>query len=393
MAAGTIFILCESLAVALAPPMEWDTLTYHFALPNAYLQNGHITYLADTMFWGMPQLTEMIYLPAIRIAGIEAAAVTGVLVGAVALLGLLGYVKSKFNNVAAWTAVAAVLAGGSLSWSLATGYVDWMGLLFGWSALAALTHWLEKQDRRMLILAGLFCGGAIGTKYSAGVVLIGAILVLGLMPRHQGWKTFISNIFILGLTAAITSSPWWIKNFLGTGNPFYPFLFPSGAMDQIRLNIYEKAPAWRDWRAVILLPWQATFLGIGGKEGFSADIGPLLVGLSPLAWINWKSRSQAQRTAILTAAIITAAGFVLWAVGSRISGLLIQTRLYFAFFAAWAVLAGAGMDAIWNLKINKHPIRNVDRRAGNFAIRPECVFVGKKFCFAESLFIQPASGG
>jgi len=352
LAAGAIIILCANLAVALAPPTEWDALVYHFAIPSAYLQNGRITYLANTMFWGMPELTEMIYLPAMRIAGVEAAAVIGVFVGAVVLLGLLGYVKSKFNNIAAWTAVAALLAGGSLGWSLSTGYVDWMGLLFGWSALAALNDWLERHDRRMLILTGIFCGGAIGTKYSAGVVLIGSILVLGLMQKHQAWKYIISSIFVLGLTATITSSPWWIKNFLATGNPFYPFFIPSGAMDQIRLNFYEKLPAWRNWQSVILLPWQATFLGIGGKEGYSADIGPLLVGLSPLAWINWKSRSEAQRTTILTAGIITAAGFVLWAMGSRISGLLIQTRLFFIFFPAWAVLAGAGIDAIWNLKFS-----------------------------------------
>jgi 4-amino-4-deoxy-L-arabinose transferase-like glycosyltransferase len=303
------------------------------------------------MFWGMPELTEMIYLLAMRMAGIEAAAIICVLIGVVVMLGLLGYVKSKFNYIAAWTAIAALLAGGTLSWALSSGYVDWMSLLFGLSTLVALGNWLEKQDRRMLILAGIFCGGAIGTKYSAGVVLIGSMLALALLQKHRGWKTIISSIFFLGLTATITSSPWWIKNFLGTGNPFYPFFIPSGAMDQLRLNFYERAPVWRDWRSVVLLPWQATFLGISGKEGFSANLGALLVGLSPLAWINWKSRSETQRTTILTAGIITVTGFALWAIGSRISGLLIQTRLFFVFFPAWAVLAGAGIDAIWNLNL------------------------------------------
>lgn len=349
IAAGVILILGGNLLVALAPPVEWDSLVYHYAIPSTYINLGRIAYLPDTMFWGMPQLTEMLYLPQISLAGPESAAVFGVLIAALAMIGILGYVKSKFDDIAAWTSIAALLSGASLTYTISTGYVDWVSILFGWATLVALNEWLEKQDQRLLLLAGVFCGGALGTKYTAGVILICSIFVLILMQKPRSWKTVFSSVFLLGLAATLASAPWWIKNFMGTGNPFYPFFIPSGAMDQTRLRLYQSLPAWKDWRAVIFLPWQATFMGFDGKEGFAATVGPLLVGLGPLAVINSKLKEPHQKTTIGITSIVAITGLILWGIGSRFSGLLIQTRLYFAIFPALAILAGAGIHAFWNL--------------------------------------------
>ncbi|NCT22411.1 hypothetical protein GW781_14815, partial [bacterium] len=150
--------------------------------------------------------------------------------------------------------------------------------------------------------------------------------------------------------AILFSLPWWVKNAFFTGNPFYPFFFPAGAMNEFRLFNYQHVPVWGNWNSVILLPWQATIWGVEAKEGFSASIGAILVGLSPLAWMGWKSRTNAQQNSIKIAISLVFVGFAVWAVGSRFSGLLIQSRLFFGIFPAWAILAGAGMDSIWNLR-------------------------------------------
>lgn len=350
IAFGVLSIFAASLVFALAPPTEFDALVYHLSLPLAYLQQGRITYLPDTMFWGMPQLAEMLYVPLMRLGSAQAAPVFVLLVGAVALLGLLGYVRSILGDSAAWTAVVALVVGENLTRALSTAYVEWVGIMFGVCALISLHRWTEKADRKLLIITGICCGGALGTKYTAGVLLVGVLIALVITQIGKPFRSVLISILLVGLTAVAVTLPWWIKNAVGTGNPFYPFFFPSGAMDANRLDFYQKVPAWHDWRSVILLPWQATIWGIDGKEGFSASIGALLVGLSPLAWIRWHSLTDARRRAITVAASITVVGFFLWAVASRISGLLIQTRLYLAFFPAWAVLAGAGFAAIGDLR-------------------------------------------
>jgi hypothetical protein len=149
--------------------------------------------------------------------------------------------------------------------------------------------------------------------------------------------------------------PWLIKNVMATSNPFYPLFIPSGAMDAILLDFYQFKPMTQDWTRVLLLPWQATIMGVDGGEGFSSSIGPLLLGLSPLAWMRWRDHSPEQRTATKLCGSILVAGFLIWAIGSQFRGLLIQTRLYFVLFPAWAILAAAGYMNI--ARINSHNIR------------------------------------
>ena len=346
--ATSIFLL--HLLLALTPPIEFDSLVYHFALPRAFLDAGRIVYLPDSMFWGMPQVTETIFLPAMRFGGVQAAAAMGVFLAGVAVCGFVDYARARFGGVAAWTAVAAILAGESLSRALSSGYVEWTALLYGWAALAALDAWFGSEDRGQLILAGIFCGGALGSKYTAGVLLLGCMVVLLAHFRSMGWRRTVSAVLLVGGCALVASLHWWVRNFLGTGNPFYPLLFPSGAMDAIRLEFYQHVAVWGDWRSVAMLPWQATIWGIEGRQGFAASIGPLLAALSPLVWMNWRVRPEDQRRTLGTAAAITITGLLAWALGSRLSGLLIQSRLFFVIFPAWAILAGAGMQNLWELR-------------------------------------------
>ncbi|MEJ5223488.1 MAG: hypothetical protein WHV44_03460, partial [Anaerolineales bacterium] len=51
-----ILAACQ-LLFALAPPLSFDALTYHFPIPQAYIAQGRIHYIPELMFWGMPQLT------------------------------------------------------------------------------------------------------------------------------------------------------------------------------------------------------------------------------------------------------------------------------------------------------------------------------------------------
>jgi hypothetical protein len=346
-----MLIFLMHFASALAPPVMFDTLVYHFSLPQAYLQMGQIGYLPGNIFWGMPQSTEMIYLLAMRFAGIESAALITLLIGLIAVLGIVGYIAERLGKLAAWTAVAALLAGETITISLSSGYVEWTVILIGGATLASLDYWLETRDSKLLILCGMLCGAAVSTKYTAGVIFLGCLAVVLFLPDDAKWKQRLSNALLFGGCVFLISLPWWVKNYFFTGNFFYPFFFPSGAMNEFRLYHYQNGLAWGNWRSVILLPWQATIWGVNAKEGFSASIGAILVGLSPLAWIGWKYRTDQQKTSIRMSALITLIGFVVWAVGSRVSGLLIQSRLFFGIFPAWALLSGVGMDAIWKLRV------------------------------------------
>ena len=350
LAISSGLVLLWTLAFALAPPLRFDALTYHLALPRLYLLNGNIAYTPDNMFWGMPQQAEMLYAFAMALGGTEAAVTLGWGFGVLTLIGLLGYVKDKISLTAGWIAITCLLGGNTLAKSLSFGYTEWLVMLNGLVTLIVLNEWRTSAKQELLLLAGCFAGFALGTKYTAGqLILIGLIVIAWEGVRQKNRRALI-NLLIFGGTAALISLPWWLKNWLGTSNPFYPLLWPAGAMTQARLDHYTGTP-WGSWLDMLILPWQATVWGIEGKQDFSWSIGPLMLGFGALSWIGWQAREPERKRLLSTVAIATVTGFVIWAVASRLNGLLIQTRLYAAFFPALAILGGIGFDSLTNLRV------------------------------------------
>ncbi len=338
--AGLILLL--NLSVALAPPLTFDALVYHLTLPLRYLQQGQITYIPDIMFWGMPQLAEMHYLVMLALGGESAPAVLGWLLGGLTLLALGDYLRQKFDRPAAWFAIAALLSGFTLSRLLGAAYLEWFLLFY------ALVWWqlLEKVytgagGRVDVLWFGVVAGLALSLKYTAGVlVLLGG---LALLFRPGGdWRRNFSQAFLFGALATLVSLPWWVKNFAFTGNPFYPLLFPAGAMDVIRYDFYHNIPSSLTWSQALFMPWYITIWGVEGKLGPSASIGPLLLAFWPLAYLGWRGWADLQRRSLLLATLILLGGFALWVLAAFQNGLLIQTRLFVVLFPVWAVLAAAG---------------------------------------------------
>ncbi|TLN08741.1 hypothetical protein FDZ74_12120, partial [bacterium] len=191
----TIAVLCallllNALTVALAPPLKFDALVSHLALPQAYLDAGRIQYFPWHVMSGMPQNAEMLFTWAIAMGGLPAATVLGWWIGVLAVIGLLGYFSQKLNVRAAWVGTAALLAGFSLVMLTAWGYVDWLALLFGFCVLVLLDRWQRKLDLLSLLLAGAFTGLAVGTKYTSGVLALGAAVALAwhIWKRRIPWQ-------------------------------------------------------------------------------------------------------------------------------------------------------------------------------------------------------------
>ncbi len=345
----TVAVLCallllNALTVALAPPLKFDALVSHLALPQAYLEAGRVQYFSTQVMSGMPQNAEMLFTWAIALGGLSAATVLGWWFGVLALVGLLGYFSQKLNVPSAWAAVAALLAGFSLVMLTAWGYVDWLALLFGFGVLVLLDRWRRKLDLLSLVLAGVFTGLAVGTKYTAGVLGVAglAALIWHIWKRKVPWRAGILDVLKFGGAALAVAAPWFIKNLLTTGNPFYPFFFAAGAMTPLRLAVYQNVPPYGNWLDFFFLPLRATYLGMDASDGYMVALGPLLLGFGLFAWLERERRGPDQQAALENAAVLALTGLVVWAGANRISGNLIQTRYYFTLFPAFTGLAAFG---------------------------------------------------
>ncbi|MCI5146353.1 MAG: DUF2029 domain-containing protein, partial [Candidatus Electrothrix sp. AR3] len=115
------------------------------------------------------------------------------------------------------------------------------------AALLLLFHWLETGYlKKYLLLAGICCGLALGTKYNGLLVLFilsFMVPLLLLRSREQEEKsagTAIRAAFFFCFVALLTASPWLIRNTIWTGNPVYPLyngLFnPSSQVNEKTVN-------------------------------------------------------------------------------------------------------------------------------------------------------------
>ncbi len=346
-----LVIITASLISALAPPFHYDALMYHLVMPQTYIQQGRITHIPWLVMTGMPQCTEMIYTLAMLYGGLPTAAVTGWMIGLVAILGMVGFFFTGFQsgNRIGWVAAACLLAGETFASSLSWAYIDWTGLFFGVCCLISLQAWLNTQKTTSLTLAGIFAGLAFTTKYTGGILFLcglSAVLYVSARNLRLTGMSLAKKVLFFCAGAVVFPSVWLARDLIITGSPVYPFFFPAAEMDKIRLSVYQGAEPYGEWWEGFLLPIRATLWGLESAEGYSVSIGPLLLILALGNVLRQRALTVAEKNSLRLGVIFFLSLWVMWGIGNRLSGYLIQTRMYFAIFPAFAILAALGWDAI-----------------------------------------------
>lgn len=347
------FLLVSSWITAIAPPLAFDSLVYHLSLPMMYLRAGRFGYVADNPFWGMPQLGEMLYTIAISLGGIESGQVLGWMIGVLSLLGIGELLKETLSREGVWVACSALLCGMTFADSLGWGYVDWFAFFWGVCVLQSLTFSASFPEPKAAFLSGVFCGFALGTKYTAGILIVAVFLTVIFysskplpgrleVRKNTFWNSKPGLIALVSLGCLMAVLPWWLKNWLAVGQPFYPLLFPAGEMSAERIGFYTGVAPFGSWWTSVFLPITATMLGVEGKEGFNTTIGPLFLVLVPFSILFIGDMEDDARWMVKINLLFALSGWLIWGIGSRLAGYLIQTRLYWPLFPSLVILSAFG---------------------------------------------------
>jgi hypothetical protein len=337
-----------SFLTASAPPIQYDALTYHLALPQAYLQHNQIVTLPDWTRAGMPQTGEMIYTWSMSLGGASASALTGWLAGVLAVLALVQFINQTVSPSTGWIGAAALLAGSSVSSALGWAYIDWFCLVFGLAAWIFWSRFRESSDTKELFLAGICAGFAFASKYTGGIIFL-VLFVLTLVRSEKR----LQGLWRLVLGFLIPSIPWLVKNLMTTGNPVAPFTWIPGESTSIQ-NLRPFGNIWD----ILILPIRATVIGVEGGVGYSHDIGPLLLLFGAGAWVFQIAKGK-QSPFLADAGIATLVSIGVWIAGNQVNGLLVQSRMYYAMFPVFAILAAAGYEGLASLKISGVRVRRL----------------------------------
>ncbi|MEX0788138.1 MAG: hypothetical protein WD906_05025 [Anaerolineales bacterium] len=326
------------LVGALAPPVQFDALVYHLALPRQFLDAGRIVFTPENPFWGMPLGASMLYGWAWALGGTLSAPALGWAAGVLTLIGVWGFART-YSEEAGVVSIAALLAGESLASSLGWAYADWFAALHGLALLALLSSTGRSDAGSRARAAGLAAGFAFGAKLSAAAAIGAGLAAIAFVGEGRSrWRS--AGRF--ALTAAAVSLPWLAKNLLSTGAPLYPFLGTSPYLDPLRQALYRSAGEPFAFGLRWAAPLLATHLGVEGAPGYAASIGPLLLGLTPAILLV----SSKIRTSLRIPAVFVVLGWLAWSLAGLWSPLASQSRLHMWMFPAWAILAGVGYTGL-----------------------------------------------
>jgi hypothetical protein len=200
----------------LLPPYFYDTLVYHLGLPSSWLANASFATVPHNLFSHFPLAGSTVFLLPAALGLPEAAAGLHWASLLVALVTLARLAASLGARRWRWAAPALLLACWHAVWISSVAAVDTLVVV---ALLAMLQHALPSGEngRTRAIGLGSALGLALSLKYSAAIPAAAVVAVAACSAPAPA----VAALALGGLT----SSFWWVRNLLTTGNPVYPLLW------------------------------------------------------------------------------------------------------------------------------------------------------------------------
>jgi hypothetical protein len=276
-AAGCALI---NLVGALSPPVFYDSLVAHLAHPNWAVINHAIRFRPYNVYTNYPLNIEMVYTFSGLLMRIEQLPkLLNWIMGITSALVVFSIGSRFFTRRAA--AIAAALFYLIPSMSILSGLAthDLGLLLFEITSIYALFVWLGRRGWRWLVLSAVLCGFALGTKYTGLYFLVACLLMIALRLSfdRRGIASVLRSCGVYVLVAVLLSSPWFVKNAVFTGNPFYPVLsnvFGTAPYQKVAFG-FSSGKAALNIVQFLRLPWDMTFRST--SFGSASQIGPLFL--------------------------------------------------------------------------------------------------------------------
>jgi hypothetical protein len=341
--------------MSLAPPIEdFDALLYHLAVPEWWLRDGSLIPSQALTYW-YPHIVEGSFVVPM-VFGIDTAThLIHLLWLVLTILILWHWARQVWNDSIAWDAIAISLTMPSLLWLASWAYTDYALTFAGIATIYSMWKWRNTENKRWITISGIMAGLAMGMKYTSFVIpLIGVMLIA---VWGQGNLQRIKKIIHFSLVAILIASPWYIRNWIWMGNPFYPFVFGGRFWDSFLAQRFSGAGSGIgfDIGALLLLPLTAT-LGTQDTNFFDGRFGPFFLILLPIAlWAHWQTnqKKDEQRQVLLAIYLLSVAGITIWTFGVMNSNHLFQTRYLFPALIPFTIPLSIGLNALYKLDTNR----------------------------------------
>ena len=256
-----VLALAMDFVLTMVPTTAWDALTYHYPLPMLWLGNHAFSFDEVNAYSELPMASEMLFCFAFGLGGISQ---NGLGIGHLAANHLTW--AAGFFSIIALISIGQQLGSGNQNryrnqnqnqdqdqgkeqrrlWNSFTpgliasvaflslpiiyieemegGYIENFIVFLSVTSLIALLNFKEKKSGYLITIIGILAGGLLASKHSnillCGILLLILIVWIFSSRDHAKWKWLLGAILI----SIIIPFPWYLKSYLHTGDPAWPFL-------------------------------------------------------------------------------------------------------------------------------------------------------------------------
>ncbi len=339
------FLLIITFLGGLAAPVgdiKMDAIAYHFLGPQVWLRDGAIHVIPEECHASFPATIETLYAALTAIGGTRAPELFAFLSIGVLLLVSYGFaIRLGLDSKGAWWAIALIATMTVVYRGAYGGFID---AIFSSFVLLSLRFALDAEESTEYMLAGVFAGLAMGTKYT-GIPAFFLILTVALA---FAWARQLAisakpakQLLLLATTAIVVASPWYLRNWKVLGSPIYPppplllHFFHIKYMSLEAINALaalirkEGMGMGHNLSSFLLLPFNFTFHPANFLNG-PGGVGVALLALAPFGILTkWRDPFVG---AISLFGFLTVLG---WFVTEQDARFLIHVYVLLAIFAVW----------------------------------------------------------
>jgi hypothetical protein len=380
-----LMFLGIELVLNLTPPISRDALIHHLAIPNLWLKHGGFYEIPWADYAYYPMNIDLLFLVCLYFKNdiapkfIHMAFGTGI--------GLLVYIYLKKRMGHNWGLLGAVIfiTTPIVVWLSTSAYIDLGMTFFTTASIMTFIKWRDSEYKKLnWFLISSFCMGmALGSKYNALIAwfILNLILMYSYVRDTHRQMAALQYGILFFVVAVLVASPWYLKNYLQTGNPFYP-LFNSffqslhhqpvqeiirhQASEQVgKLSFFKMRQVMygETFWETLLIPIRMFFQGQDNSyRYFQGVLNPILILFLPFSLIKKKFRRDAFLFGLFSVFFIIMAYFLTEK----------QVRYILPVIPLLAILAVIGIKNLADC-LSDEPLLRLPKNAGRIA---NVVFLG-----------------
>ena len=342
--------LLACMMLVLTPEIGKDALIYRIGVPKLFLEHHGIYFIPGNIFACYPFFSEMLYTWGLSLGGEILPKGTHFAIAVFILFTMWKFGRRYVHkNNFELLPLLIFFTIPSVFQNAHAAYCDLTLAFYTFVAIYAYLNWYNTQENLWIILCGVFSGIAMSTKY-AGLYLplSGCFGVLwGCRRKKISNSKAVRLFFQYALFTLIAGAPFYLKNWIMTGNPLYPLfyeIFGGRGWSAEQAGYYDtfirSLGMGRDLVDYLLLPWNLSFCAKMNSPIFDGLIGPVFILVLPFA-IGMRKIAIEMKIVLVYCLL----AFIFWASSAQ------QIRYLIPLFPFLAIMTSLTISYYRNKKI------------------------------------------